>query len=699
MSLLLCFSGTAINTLSAASDQSIILDAEQKYLLRRLVYLTPPPSDPLVSHGKADVEFYEELLKDGRFNKFEILENFAQLLCLGPKEVRDEARALGFYYEILNSKKPANNSEKPANKWVFGNALSHLIFLHANSIYSSTKNERLAYQIAREAAADKSLSEFTRGEATIFILKLLQDGPEGIKDQHKAIEMAQAVAADKSLSEVTRGEAAIFILKLLQDGPEGIKDQYKAIEMAQAVAADKSLSEVTRCKATVFILKLLQDGPEGIKDQHKALKLLEDQLEICTKNGDTEVELLSFLANLYLNGDQGVKDIAKAIDIYKKLLDFDCASKFNALSNLILIYSYGEAPYKNLPQALDAHQRLVILSKELQEPQFLALEGLLRFYVINVDSEIFNFAEASNIANAIWNHPKATNATKLNVQVQLSKMHAQHPEKVALAERHQVHHALAHNPMANPIDRGNAFDRLIAVYQLQGNLPGIMVAYEEDLSGAEALRRLDVLNNFIAFLQDPANVVVANPVRLLALIQQRDAVPVLVQLPGLVPGFGGERPIDPYFSPEIIKNRRESLKNLNKDPFNLLSYNENLAEMIAKIKVTIEKYASKDEDSKATAVKATQVFELGNSHPNSYPPIVGHLEYGFLCKDGSKTMRFGEALIRIWARIQKLPEGAQQESKNLFVVQLAAAIDPDGHIVCEIGKLTRLLQVFGNKFF
>ncbi len=349
---------------------------------------------------------------------------------------------------------------------------------------------------------------------------LLRTGPESIKNEAKALKFYHKILHHKKSVTVSVFANALFDVILLlaySDDPE-IKNQLLAYQMAQEAVADPSLPELVSGNLQGIIASLLRYGPEGVKDHHQAAKLFKEQLQNCA-----EVEypqLLDSLANLYHHGDQGVKDLAQATDCYMKLLEFK-EFKISALNQLIGIYSYGEVPYKNLPKALAESKKLIELYQDQPEQQIIALNNLLELYA---NPEIFDWVAVQAIAEGINGHSLVTNVMKLNVQLQLSKMYGAYPENVPLAERHQVHYALAHNPLVNPLDRSDAFNRLIAVYQLQGDkLNEIVAAYNECLAGDVGENRSTWLIGYILFLQNPDNAVVANPERLQQLIVERDA--------------------------------------------------------------------------------------------------------------------------------------------------------------------------------
>lgn len=126
---------------------------------------------------------------------------------------------------------------------------------------------------------------------------------------------------------------------------------------------------------------------------------------------------------------------------------------------------------------------------------------------------------------------------------------------------------------------------------------------------------------------------------------------------GIVPGFGRAWHVDPYFSPEIIANRKWSLSNLNKDSFDLSAYAVELGKTIVEIRATIEAYASRDAEFAAISEKAQQVFELGNARLHSYPAFVLSLEESFTYVDSAEPMRLGEALVKIMDTCQFITRG------------------------------------------
>ena len=460
----------------------------------------------------------------------------------------------------------------------------------------------------------------------------------------------------------------------LKVGREDARDPQRAYELAQEVMNDETFPEWGRNNAFTELVLLLSNGPEGIKSHQKAIELFESKL-------DFEYRTIEAVADIYQNGEY--QDLSKAIKMCKQLSEG--------------YQSYSPDDYY-LQQQLKALQRILAIYKD--NP-----------------TEPLDFETAADTAKMIEANPQATAAIKLEVQISLSAIHVAHPEIVPLEQRHVVHAALANNPMASPMDKGVALERLITVYTAQGKLPEVVETYEQRLVVAEHWQRIDILNNFITFLENPENVVVADPVRLQQLAQQlndlQNVVPVvhhygffnqvdlqpLVQLPGLVPGFGGQGGIDvdPYFSPEVIANRKRSLRNLSKDVLDVLNYQEILNQTLDEIELTIAEYASIGSDYAETAEKAYEVFALGNSVVGSFDPILKDLDYEFIYGlDSNKRMTFAEVLVRIQNRINSHIE--KDHLKQMFVVQLAAAIDPDGHIVCPIGKLARILQVLEGKY-
>jgi uncharacterized protein (UPF0147 family) len=445
-----------------------------------------------------------------------------QLLQHGPDGTRDHHRAIKIAEEMINNPVSPKDLRDLAHK--------HLMYLLKEGP-DGIRDHHRAIKMAEGMMRDPTLPDYIRGDAFNSLMYLLKDGPDGIKDPSRALKMAEGMMKNTTLPEHIRGDAFNRLMYLLKEGPDGIKDPSRAREMAEGMMIDPTLPEYIRSDAFNRLIQILQYGPDGVKNHVKALELLEMYPDYRTKPGVTN-HLLRSLANLRHHGDSEVKDLAKAIEVYQKMLEFK-EFEVDALKELISIYGTSEAPYRNLPEALATHRRLIALFQNEPAEQIAALENLLRFYANTANVEISDFAAAQTVANQILAHPNVTNAITLNVQVHLSAIHARnvrvhlsaiharHPELVTPDVGHQVHYALAHNPMADPIDRENAYNRLIAVYKLQGKLPEIVVAYEENLAGAEDWQRLSVFNSFIAFLSDPENIAVANADRLAELIAKR----------------------------------------------------------------------------------------------------------------------------------------------------------------------------------
>ncbi len=593
---------------------------------------------------------YEDLLanQDDYINRYRILDSFIRLLSWDP--VRDEARAFKFCQEILANRKLANKSKK----WIFPNATNVIIGLYAHSSDPSIKNPQLAYEMAEQVFYDKSLPSWARSNIFHVFINSLRNGPAEIKEEQRAFKIANEIFYDKSSPSHVRVEAFRVLIDLLRQGPENIRDLQKAYAIAQEVFHDDDFSKWGHECAFVELILLLKDGPDGIKNHQKAIELFESNPDL--KHHDTRA--LEVLSDIYQNGE--CKDLNKAIKVCHQLLD------------VWKSYQQNECE---------------------QQVQLRILQSILAIYKDN-PTEPLDFEAAADISQAIEAHPCATAAQKLEAEISLSEIHAANPESVLLETRHMAHLALANNPMASPIEKGVALTRLIAVYQLQGNLPEALAAYEQRLAVAEPWQRLEVLNSFITFLEDQANVTVADPDRLLELTQQRniDQAPVVqhnwhvffnqaqqqpqVQLPGLVPGFGGQNAVDPYYSPEIIANRMRSLRNLSQDAFDVLDYQNALDQTLEEIEVTIAQYASthpEDQDYAETATKAYEVFAQGNSVEGSFDPILNDLNYVFDCNQaGTQKMILGEALIRIQNRINGHVD--KDHLKEMYVVQLAASI-------------------------
>jgi len=578
----------------------------------------------------------------------------------------------------------------------------------------------LAYLYGR----NNSNSEFYRPSEALDIYDSLLANPQLISfldtdNVHIQIASIRAFSPDEEIKNVDRAVEILdsILLKRRNDWNYSnaanqlisifiTKDPVRAFSLAREALSNPNLQQPFKSYVEKSLASLYGHGPENTRNYPEALRILEEQAAATYgKDFDSNYRLytLQGLAHLLQYGDVTVKNVARAIQINEELRK-NSKMKLIALGDLAYIYQYDNAEHRNPVKLAECLNELVELYSDKPLEQLKALTRLLKIYA--TEGAAFNIEEAKAAVQRILTHSAVDGTARLEVQITLSKLYHLHPESGSAAEIIDVNNELAHNPMATPSDVGNAHRRLIAAYLEQQNFEQVVTTYEHFLTRTVDWQRHDVINEYIVFLENPDHAAVQNAERLTEL--QAHLPQVLPQdpgvmaenihhLPGVVAGFGRAGHVDPYFSPEMIANRKASLFALSKDHFDQANYQKNLERTVAEVKESIAQYGARDAEFFAIAAVATQVFETGNTHPHNFRSAVNHLDYPFSYDDDdAKTMTYGEVLVRIWTRITEHPEA--NYLKDLIIVQLAAARDPDGHIVCEVGKTMRHFQAMEGTF-
>ena len=636
------------------------------------------------------IRIYESLLEDieliSFLNPYSIRSDIARTIGADSVEIRDQDRAIDLYEQVISNK-------EQVTKWEYENAVENLFECY----WVKRRNPTRAFHVAQEALENSKFSEDVRKRIEGSLIDLYKDGPEGIKNHQKSLQLLEKLTADPSDPDYFRH--LFSLVNFLRHGDSTVKDEHRAIEICERVLQYGDLSETKFCAIKQLLMGFYLDGSEDVRNYSKAAQLLEE-LSADVNNSNRFVHLGS-LAYLLIYGDViTVRNVGRAIQVLEELRSYE-KSKLSALVSLASIYQY-DAEHKNPVKLAECLKELVELYDDKPLEELKALTQLLKIYT--TEGEAFNIEEAKAAVQRILTHSAVDGTARLEVQVLLSNLYNNHPEAATDEEKIEAHEVLANNPMATPQNVSAACYRLIAIYLEQQNLERVVATYEHFLTLAVDWQRIDVIRDFIGFLENPEYAAVQNAERVMELrarLPQPEAFAFiateeLVQLPGIVAGFGGAGPVDPYFSPEMIANRKASMLALSRDPFVQMNYQTNLERTVAEVKETIAQYGARDPDFAATAAIATEIFETGNSHPISFRSAINHLEYSFSYDGDTKTMTYGEALVRIWARITKHPEASHL--KDLIVVQLAAARDPDGHIVCEVGKIMRHFQAMEGTF-
>ncbi|MES2252357.1 MAG: hypothetical protein V4482_01560 [Pseudomonadota bacterium] len=557
-----------------------------------------------------------------------------------------------------------------------------------------------ALNIYETLLSDATLSPEKKDSAHVELAYLLNDGPVGIKDEARAISICEEIISRKETCEVCRyASATSHLVNFYRSS-----NPTRALHLAQEALANQELSKLSRKRIEIALVNLYYAGPTDVQNHQEASRLLEDHVKDPINN-TARLSALYQLASLLANGNAEIENTRRAIQIFEEFRGTNSCIKNNSLLQLIRLYS-SDPVYKSLAGEAVCHQELLTLQANTPLEQIKSLVRLLTIYT--TEGETLNPEEARATAQRLLNHPATDPTARLNMQTTLSTFYRQYPEHAIPAEIIQINEDLAHNPMANPQETYNAHNRLGAIYLAQQNLVQVVATYEHWLTRAANLERNDVVRSFINFLENKAHAAVQNPIRvtelhailLQPLPQNTDFMTTtdVHHIPGVVAGFGGAGYIDPFFSPEMIINRKASLLALSGDLFDEINYQQNLQTTITDIKATIAEYGARDTEFSAIASVATEIFETGNSHSGSFRSICNDTESLFSYSDDGidKTMTYGEALIRIWTRITS--HELSTEIKNLFIVQLAAARDPDGHIVCHPGKFSRHCQALEGYF-
>lgn len=574
--------------------------------------------------------------------------------------------------------------------------------LNLACLYSRNESNSTFYRPSEALAICNSL--LTNSHLVSFLDKdnvhlqmatvLAWSSDEEIKNVDRAVDILEGIFLkrpnDWNYSNATNQLISILITK----------DPARAISLALEALINPNLQQPFKSYIEKSLAHLYGHGPENTRNYQEALRILEEQAAApYGKDFDPNYRsyVLLSLAQLLQYEDVTVKNVARAIQINEDLCK-DSKMKLSALISLAYIYQY-DAEHKDPVKLAECLNELVELYADKPLEQLKTLTQLLKIYA--TEGAAFNIEEAKAAVQRILTHSAVDSTARLDVQITLSKLFHTHPESGSAEEVIQINEALAHNPMTTPLDVENAHHRLIAAYLAQQNFEQVVIIYEHFLTRAADWQRNSVIRDFISFLENPDHAAVQNAARvaeLRALLPQAAIFMTeeRVQLPGIVAGFGGTGHVDPYFSPEMIANRKASLLALSGDHFDQANYQTNLERTVAEVKEAIAQYGARDADFAATAVAATEVFETGNTHPSSYRPTIQDLDYTFSIDDLGREMAYGEALVRIWARITHHPDA--NHLKDLIVLQLAAAIDPDGHIVCPIGKIMRHFQAMEGTF-
>jgi hypothetical protein len=633
------------------------------------------------------IRIYESLLENieliSFFNPYSIRSEIACILNNGPDEIKDQEKAIDLYEQVLSNKEKVTKGE-------YEDAVEKTILFYSLVAQNPTR----AFHLAQEALENSKFSEDGRKRIECSLVGLYKNGPEGIKNHQKALQLLEKLTADPSDPDYFLHFSSL--VGLLRHGDFTVKDAHRAIEICERALQDHNFSEKNCCFIKELLVNIYLYSSEDVRNPSKAVLLLEElSADVNNSNRFSHLKDLAYLLDF---GDVTVRNVERSIQALEELRNYE-KSKLSALERLSYIYRNNQ-DHKDLSKLAGCYRELILLHADKPLEQIKSLTNLLGVYVTE---EALNIEEAKVVAQQILDHHAVDGTARLQVQVLLSDLYNNHPEAaVTPEERTRVHEELTNNPMATPSNVGDAQRRLIAAYLEQQNFEQVVTTYEHFLTRAVDWQRRDVVNEYIVFLENQDHEFVHNPERLAELqalvLPQVPGVMAenIHHLPGVVAGFGGAGHIDPYFSPEMIANRKASLLALSGDSFDQANYQTNLERTVAEIKEAIAHYSARDTEFAATAAVATEVFETGNINLHNFRSVVNHLEYSFSYDGDTRTMTYGEALVRIWARITHHPEA--NYLKDLIIVQLAAARDPDGHIVCEVGKITRHFQAMEGHF-
>lgn len=523
--------------------------------------------------------------------------------------------------------------------------------------------------------------------------------PEGIKDEDRAIRILEEIISNEEACSDYDYNYAGAISNLIDLYRH--KNPERALDLAQKALSNPKLSEKAKTNAEKALSRLYQYGDVSVQNHQQALQILEKHAANSSDNNE-RLDSLFQLAQCLQHGSTEVRDITRAIQYYEEVRRGNNYLKLSSLYNLSYLYGHDLA-HRNQVKEMECLEELAGLQVETPLEQVKSFVRLLSLYTCN--SETLSPEKARALVQRILNHPAVDATARLDVQATLSVFYHRHPEHATQEEIIQLNEELAHNPMATPPQINDAHTRLIAIYTEQQNLPQVIASYEHWLTRATQWQRNDITNRYIVFLQNPEYAAAHNHARLAELqATLHQPLPQVIttmtadvhHVPGVVAGFGGAGHVDPFFSPEMIRNRKLSLLALSGDPFDQINFTTNLQKTIAEIKHAITEYGARDTDCHATSVLSREVFETGNAHPGSYRSICNDLDYSFSYDEYGAAMTYGQALVRMWTRMTSHPKS--NGIKDLFIVQLAAAIDPDGHIVCPPGKMSRHHQAMESYF-
>ena len=716
----------------------------------QLATIYASPWSPEFYRPEEVIALYRSILSDAvpvafsvPFSPYYMQIRLAQVLMQAPDGIRDEGEANRTFDEIIarqdytdldyasavyriidvfTQRNPRTNSAMNPER-AFSLALEFIGNPISPTVYKGLiEKESLAtlYQYGPQGIRDlqkalEILEKYSKdaydprksSQANQQLIGLLQHGPEEVRDPQKALQLSEELVSDTSNPNYYSNLQTFT--NLLMYGDATVRNVHKAIAISEAALSDPKTPESYRQSIKGRLASFYQYGPEEIRNHSRALQFLE---ELGADLSDfNHINNLQSLAHILQHGDATIRDVGRAIQIFEELC-LHPGQKLNSLQTLVNIYD-NDPVHKNALKAAECYRELLSLYADKPIEQLKALAKLLKLYAS--DGNAFSLEEVRATVQQILDHPSVDGTARLQIQVILSDLYVRHPEAATDEEKIEAHETLAHNPMANSDNMRIAYQRLIALYLAQENLPQVVTTFEQLLVRAADWQRTEVINEYIVFLENPEYAVVQNATRvdeLRALLpqfipQDIDFIPqfapqdtdpmagIVHHVPGTVGGFGGAGFVEPSFSPEIRANVKASLDALSRDRFDQMNYQTNLARTLAEVRKAIAHYGVRDADFAAIAAVATEVFETGNG-VQGFRLAVHHLEYPFDTGDLGRTMTYGEALVRIWARITHHPD--VNHLKDLIVVQLAAARDPDGHIVCEFGKLTRHLQVMEGHF-
>jgi hypothetical protein len=677
------------------------------------------------------LDIYDSLLTDPQLIPFLDIDNvhiqMAKVLAWASDEkIKNVDRATEILDGILLKRSNDLNYSKTINELI-----SILI----------TKDPTRAFSLAREALSNPNLQQPFKTYIEKALADLYRNGPEGTRNYQEALRILEKHAAatyGKDFDPNYRLYTLQSLAQILLRGDVPVKNVARAIQINEDLRKDskvkltalidlaylyqhdaehKNLSKTIeyyeeilllhegkpaeQFNTLIRLLSLYTTEGETLnleKAQNIQQRISEMQPIIESNNSKESFIALHNLIGLLTFGNDRVKDRGRAIPILEELSKH---SEYKLISLQTLVYIHEHIAHRNPVKLAECLNELVELYVDKPLEQLKTLTQLLKIYA--TEEEAFNIAEAKAAVERILTHSAVDGTARLEVQITLSKLFQLHPESGSAAEIIDINNELAHNLMATPLDVGDAHRRLITAYLEQQNFEQVFVTYERFLTRTVDWQHYGVIRDFISFLTQSG----IHPERLEELqhlIQQPIILPQNGDfmaadehhVPGVIAGFGGAGYVDPFFSPEMIANRKASLLALSRDPFVQMNYQTNLERTVAEVKETIAQYGARDPDFAATAAIATEIFETGNSHPISFRSAVNHLDYPFSYDDDTKTMTYGEALVRIWTRITEHPKA--NYLKDLIIVQLAAARDPDGHIVCEVGKTMRHFQAMEGTF-